>query len=169
MSNYMSIINILLEGNLSDVLYQTSAAIVVSLVKRKTVFVSIDNIDEDIQPVLKYIKKSSKMNCPNSFDEKTIVGDSLVDSIPKFKKNLELIGNFKNKNYFKDYKSKLIEYYNLDTELGEDYSNSTYLYIDSNFEKNKDYYIDLIYKINNNLEIIKDSIIINKENDKVEI
>ena len=56
MSNYMSIINILLEGNLSDVLYQTSAAIVVSLVKRKTVFVSIDNIDEDIRPVLKYMK-----------------------------------------------------------------------------------------------------------------
>jgi hypothetical protein len=163
MSNYMSIINILLEGNLSDILYQTSAAIVVSLVKRKTVFVSIDNIDEDIRPVLKYIKTSSKMNCPNSFDEKTIVGDSLVDSIPKFKKNLDLIGKFKNKKYFKDYKNKLIEYYNLETELGENYDNSKYLYIDSNFENNKDYYIDLIDKINNNLEIIIDS----KEYDKI--
>ena len=150
----MSFINILLKGNLSDIIYQTSAAIIVSHITQKTLYVWIDDIDVEIQPILKYIKKS-KINCQNSLYDKNITGDNIEKFIPKVKKNLELVGAFKNRNYFKSYKSILIDYYNLETE--KDYSNSTYLYIDSNFENKKDNYISLIDKINNNVEIIIDS------------
>ena len=153
----MSYINILLKGNLSDILYQTSVAIIVSHITKKTLHVSIDDIDVDIQPILKYIKKS-KINCQNTLYDKNITGDNIEEFIPKVKKNLELVGSFKNRNYFKSYKSILIDYYNLETE--KHYSNSKYLYIDSSFESKKDNYISLINKIVNNvnnLEIIIDS------------
>jgi glycosyltransferase involved in cell wall biosynthesis len=164
----MASINILLKGNLSDILYQTSAAIIVSHITQKTLLVSIDNIDQDIQSILKYIKKSSKMDCQNSFSENSITGDDITLFIPKVKKNLELIGEFKNKNYFKDYKSTLINYYNLDTET--DYSNSTYLYIDSNFYNKKYYYIELIKNSVNDAEINYLEIIIDsKDYDKIKI
>ena len=112
----MASINILLKSNLSDILYQTSAAIIVS-----------------------HIEKSTKIDCHDI---------SLLD----------LVGEFKNRTYFKDYKSILIDYYDLETE--KDYSNSTYLYIDSNFYNKKYYYIRLIKKIVNtinNVEIVIDS------------
>jgi hypothetical protein len=159
----MSFINILLKGNLIDILYQTSAAIIVSHITQKTLYVSINNINEEIQPILKYIKKSSKMNCQNSLDEKNITSDNISLYIPKVKKNLELIGDFKNRNYFKEYKSILIDHYNLETE--KDYSTSTYVYIDSNFENKKDNYVALIDKITNNVEIVIDS----KEYDNIKM
>ena len=179
----MASINISLKGNLSDILYQTSAAIIVSHITQKTLFVSIDNIDEDIQPILNHIKKSTTIDCQNIFNENSITGDDISLFIPKVKKNVELVGEFKNRNYFKDYQSILIDYYNLETE--KDYSNSSYLYIDSNFYDKKYYYLGLIKKIVNtadtinNLEIVihskeyyniqKDLEIIYSGNEKIKI
>ena len=164
----MANINILLKGNLSDILYQTSAAIIVSHITQKTLFVWIDDINVEIQPILKHVKKSTKMNCQNIFNENSITGDNIEEFIPKVKKSLELVGEFKNRNYFKEYKSILRNYYCLETETEKDYSNSIYLYIDSNFESKKYYYIGLINKIVNNvnnLEIIIDS----KEYDNIKM
>ena len=157
----MSFIYFSLKGNLADILYQTSAAIIVSHITQKTLYVWIDNIDLEIQPILKYVKKSTKMNCQNIFNENSITGDNIEEFIPKVKKSLELVGDFKNRNYFKDYKSILIERYNLETEI--DYSNSIYIYIDNSYSNNKEKYLGLINdNIHKDLHIVIDS---NRYND----
>jgi hypothetical protein len=161
----MSFLYFSLKGNLSDILYQTSAAIIVSHITHKTLLVSTDNIDQDIQPVLKYIKQCLKMNCQNNFNENSITGDDISLFIPKVKKNLELTGEFKNRNYFKYYKSTLIYHYDLETERY--YTNSKYVYINSNFY-NKRGYIELIDNSVNDAEINDVQIIIDsKDYDKI--
>ena len=114
-----------LNGSLSDILYQTSAAFIVACKTEKRLTVSVDNINKDYLALLKNIKQHHSVTCQNTFNDSVISGDDLCAYIQKCKKNMEMIGSFKNKDYFKDYKDLLVKVYNLETD--QYYSNSMYI------------------------------------------
>ena len=145
-----------LNGDLSDIMYQTSAAFIVACKSNKRLTVSVYNINKDYLALLKNIKQHHSVTCQNTFNDSIIIGDDLCAYIPKCKKNMEMIGTFENKNYFKDYKDVLVKVYNLETD--KDYSNSMYIYIDNSYLNNKEKYLEIINSnMDNSLEIIIDS------------
>jgi hypothetical protein len=145
-----------LNGDLSDILYQTSAAFIVACKTQKRLTVSVDNINTDYVPLLKSIKQYHSVNCKNGFYDTNVLSDDLCAYIPKSKKNMEMFGSFKNKNYSKHYKDLLITLYNLESE--KDYNNSMYIYIDNSYVNNKEKYLGLINeKKDTDLYIIIDS------------
>jgi glycosyltransferase involved in cell wall biosynthesis len=145
-----------LNVSLNDILYQTSAAFIVSCMTQKRLTVSVDNINQDYVPLLKNIKQYPSVNCKNGFYDSNVLSDDLCAYIPKSKKNMEMFGSFKNKNYSKDSKDLLIKLYNLESE--KDYTNSMYIYIDNSYVNNKEKYIQTINSNRDgDLQIVIDS------------
>ena len=140
----MANVHIVLQGNLSSILYQVSSAYIVSLYTNKHLSVDTDLIDKSSINILNNIEKKRDVHCKNSFFFSNVLSSDLCSYIPKCKNNLEMIGSFKNKNFLMSYRKQLTNLFVLN-DLKE-LDNSIYIYIDNGMIKYYDEFVNYILK-----------------------
>lgn len=141
----MSYVYIKLKGTLSDALYQACTAYTIYFDTGRRLIFSLDDIQSDNMHMFKKTKQSSVLNCPNTFYEQNMKSTSLLSNFPSGKRNTEMVGMFKNKQYFEHHRHHL--YNQFEFQINQALVNSTYVYIDDLFINHKTTYTVIIDKL----------------------